>query len=72
LEFEEAVIMAETIAPHGGKLVNRVLSGPERSEALERAGTLKQIPLGPWELSDLELIAVGGFSPLEGILGRAD
>lgn len=60
------------IAPHGRELVNRVLSGPERSEALERAESLRKLPLGPWELSDLELIAVGAFSPLKGFLSRAD
>lgn len=60
------------ITPHGGKLVTRLLSGEERSEALARAQEMKKILLGPVSVSDLELIAVGAFSPLTGFLGQAD
>ncbi len=61
-----------SIAPHGGKLVNQVLTGRERERALERAGSLKRIVLDSWARSDLELIATGGFSPLTGFLKRED
>ena len=61
-----------TIAPHGGKLVNRVLVEEERSEALERAADLPRLSLDAWELSDLEMIANGAFSPLEGFMNCAD
>lgn len=60
------------IAPHGGRLINRVLSGAERAEGLARARTLKKVLLNPVSVSDLELIAVGAFSPLAGFQGRAD
>ena len=60
------------ITPHGGKLINRVLSGEEREEGLARARGLNKIPLDPVSVSDLELIAVGAFSPLTGFLDRAD
>jgi len=60
------------ITPHGGKLINRVLTGQERKEGLARARGLKKILLDPVSVSDLELIAVGAFSPLTGFLGRAD
>ena len=33
---------------------------------------LKALKLGPREMSDLELIAIGGLSPLEGFQGKAD
>lgn len=60
------------ITPHGGKLINRVLTGQEREEGLARARGLKKILLDPVRVSDLELIAVGAFSPLTGFVGRAN
>ena len=36
----------------------------------ERA--FKSLTLNPWSISDLELIAIGGFSPLTGFMGEAD
>jgi len=60
------------VRPHGGALVDRVLRGMLREVALERAASLKRITLNPVSISDLELIAVGAFSPLTGFLGKAD
>ncbi len=60
------------IAPHGGTLVNRVLTGREREGALEQAAALPSLTLGPASTSDLELIATGGYSPLTGFMRRAD
>jgi ATP sulfurylase len=60
------------IAPHGGKLVNRVLTGAERERALERAQRAKKRTLNPVNLSDLELLAVGTFSPLTGFMSHED
>jgi sulfate adenylyltransferase len=54
------------IAPHGGKLVDRTGPRPEGVENLE------QIPLTPRELSDLDMLASGALSPLEGFMGRDD
>jgi sulfate adenylyltransferase len=64
--------MANLIAPHGGKLVNRIVEGKERDELLAKAATLPALELDAWALSDVEMIAIGGFSPLEGFMGRAD
>ena len=58
--------------PHGGMLIRRLLSGEEREDGLTRARGLKKIILDPMRVSDLELIAVGAFSPLTGFLGEAD
>ncbi|MGH2523333.1 MAG: sulfate adenylyltransferase, partial [Anaerolineales bacterium] len=58
--------------PHGGTLVNRVLRGEMRTAMQERAKTLQTVPLSPMATSDLELIAVGAFSPLTGFMSRAD
>ena len=60
------------IAPYGGSLVNRVLDGAAADEARRRAGSLPQVRISSLTLSDLYLIAVGGFSPLTGFMGKAD
>lgn len=60
------------IQPHGGKLIDRVLKGKDREKAIERAASLPRIELDDFAISDLEMIAIGGFSPLIGFLGRAD
>src|SRR5438128_9127135 len=54
------------IAPHGGRLVDR--TGP-RPDGVER---LEQVPLTSRELSDLDMLASGALSPLEGFMGRND
>src|SRR3989442_12174700 len=54
------------IAPHGGKLVDR--TGP-RPDGIER---LEQVSLTSRELSDLDMLASGALSPLEGFMGRED
>jgi ATP sulfurylase len=61
-----------SIAPHGGRLVNRVLTAEAREEALARAAGLPRVRLDGRAASDLELLAVGALSPLEGFMGRAD
>jgi sulfate adenylyltransferase len=64
--------MPNLIAPHGGRLVNRLVEGFERQKLLETSKELKAVRLGMREISDLELIAIGGLSPLEGFQGRSD
>ena len=36
----EMIVLIETIAPHGGTLINRIAEGDQRGEMLERAGRL--------------------------------
>lgn len=60
------------IKPHGGTLINRILTGPARREAEARAPGLPRLVLDNWAVSDLELIASGAFSPLTGFLKQAD
>ncbi len=62
----------QTIAAHGGKLVNRELKGAEREKAIERAQDYPSLTINKWGVSDLELISIGGFSPLTGFLGEND
>jgi sulfate adenylyltransferase len=60
------------IAPHGGKLVNRILEGNAAKNAAAQAGSYKSLTLSPREQFDLEMIAIGAFSPLTGFQGKAD
>jgi sulfate adenylyltransferase len=51
-------------------LVNRVLRGELREAALERARAFPRVQLTSMAASDLEMIAVGAFSPLTGFMTR--
>ncbi len=73
LSDDPLTLMAKpTIQPHGGALINRIASAPQRAEFLDQAGQLPRLCLDRRTLSDLEMIAIGGFSPLTGFMGRAD
>jgi len=60
------------ISPHGGTLVNRLVTGEERGRLLEEAKKLKSVRINAWTISDLDLIGVGAFSPLTGFLNEDD
>lgn len=60
--------MTTLIAPHGGKLIDRIARGAERARLIELSRDLPRVKLNERELSDLELIANGAFSPLTGFL----
>ena len=54
------------IAPHGGSLVDRTGGRPDDVDSLER------LTLTSREVSDLDMLASGALSPLEGFMGRED
>jgi sulfate adenylyltransferase len=54
------------IAPHGGELVDRTGERPDGVESLET------LTLTSRELSDLDMLASGALSPLEGFMGQED
>lgn len=64
--------MPGLIQPHGGKLVNRVVDAARAAELTREAATLPRINLTQKQSCDLELIANGGYSPLEGFMSEAD
>ena len=61
-----------SIAPHGGRLVNRVLVGEARDEWLERARGWPSLRVDERVLCDLLCLATGVFSPLNGFMDRHD
>jgi sulfate adenylyltransferase len=54
------------VPPHGGVLVNRLGERPDDAESLER------LTLTSREVSDLDMLAVGALSPLEGFMSHED
>ena len=60
------------IEPYGGKLVNLLVSEGEKEEWLEKANQYPSHQLTARSLHDLELLAVGGFSPLTTFMGEDD
>ena len=60
------------IEPHGGKLVNKIATEEEKKEWLKRSKELKSISVTYFDLSELENIATGLFSPLEGFMTKED
>jgi len=60
------------IAPHGGVLRELYLPAAEADALKRRSASLPQWTLNQRQLCDLELLLNGGFSPLQGFLGRAD
>lgn len=62
----------DAIAPHGGSLINRVASETQKQDLLAKGDSLPRVQLDKRATSDLEMIAIGGFSPLSGFMGQAD
>jgi sulfate adenylyltransferase len=62
-----AIVATETlITPHGGTLVDRTGDRPDDLDSLE------VVTLTAREVSDLDMLASGALSPLEGFMGRRD
>ena len=61
-----ATAQERLIRPHGGTLVDRLGERPDGVDTIER------VTLTSRELSDLDMLAVGALSPLEGFMARED
>jgi len=62
----------DAIAPHGGQLVNRIATPEQRAEFLSKADFLPRVQLNDRAVSDVEMIAIGAFSPLTGFMNQED
>ncbi|PQP84712.1 sulfate adenylyltransferase [Paenibacillus sp. PCH8] len=61
-----------SILPHGGTLIQRIVQGEEREQLLQDSKNLSSLRINTWTISDLDLIGVGAFSPLQGFLNEED
>ena len=59
-------------SPYGGALVDLIVGDDRAAEMKATAKDLASLTLDERGLCDLELLAVGGFSPLKTFLGKAD
>jgi sulfate adenylyltransferase len=64
-----------SLPPHGGTLINRIADQSIKEGMLRFAQDgnmeVKSLTLNAWEQSDLEMIAIGAFSPLEGFMDKS-
>jgi sulfate adenylyltransferase len=60
------------VSPYQGQLVDLMVSDEERQELIERSNRLPSIQISARSLCDLELLAIGAFSPLDRFMCKAD
>ena len=65
--------MSKLVPPHGGKgLVCCLLKGAELEAEKKKAAGLKKIEISSRSKGDLIMMGIGGFSPLDGFMKKAD
>ncbi len=64
--------MSDLVPPHGGQLKPLLLDQDEQAAELERAQSLLPVRMTSRETSDLIMLGIGAFSPLEGFMHRDD
>ena len=64
--------MSHLIEPHGGKLIDLMVSPERRDELRELSREIPSWDLTPRQLCDLEILMTGGFSPLDGFMTKKD
>ncbi len=60
------------IQPHGGQLIDCYLQGQDRENALSKASNLPRLMLSTRNIADLECIATGVYSPLDGFVDETE
>jgi sulfate adenylyltransferase len=65
--------MSQLVPPHGSESVKpRLLPQSQRAEERKRAEKLKKIPLDSRAVSDVFMLAMGAYTPLDGFMGHDD
>ncbi len=65
--------MSELVPPHGAHVVQPLLlADGDRDTEIQRAKSLKKVPLSSREVSDLFMLGMGAYTPLTGFMGRDD
>lgn len=67
-----ATTLTRLISPYGDTLVNLLVPASQHAEVKAYANRLPSIQISERAACDLELLATGGFSPLDRFMGRAD
>jgi sulfate adenylyltransferase len=62
---------ANLIPPYGGQLINLLVTGEERDDLIARVPKLPSLKISMRAQCDLELLATGGFSPLDRFMDKA-
>ncbi len=63
---------SQSIAPHGGTLVDLLVSERDRDKLADEARNFPKLTVNERELSDLEMLSIGALSPLTGFQGKAE
>ena len=64
---------SQLVPPHGGgPLKPRMLAGGDLAAETKRAASLRKVRVSSREKGDLIMLGIGGFTPLEGFMTRAD
>ena len=65
--------MSKLVPPHGSQTLKPLLLPEvERADEAERAARLTAVPMSSRELSDLLMLAMGAYTPLDGFMGHDD
>ena len=65
--------MSQLVNPHGSKdLKPLLLEGKAKDEEVKKAKDLKKVPMTTRESSDLIMMGIGAFTPLDGFMGKDD
>ena len=65
--------MSKLVNPHGGGALKPLLvPEAERAAEMTRAAALKLIPMSSREVSDVAMLAMGAYTPLDGFMSEAD
>jgi sulfate adenylyltransferase len=65
--------MSMLVPPHGSpELKPLLLEGEAKQEEIKKATGLKKVPMTSRETSDLIMMGIGAFTPLDGFMGKDD
>jgi sulfate adenylyltransferase len=65
--------MSQLVNPHGSKTLKPLLlEGKAKDDEIKKAKDLKKVPMTTRESSDLIMMGIGAFTPLDGFMGKDD